>query len=73
MTEIKKAGADLPVGFCTKCKSNHCTNPLLHKGSWKLVDPKNLPEAKQLAKTSPDEPKNGPAQHSERMSAKNKR
>ncbi len=64
MTDIKKAGSDLPVGFCTKCKSNHCTNPLLHKGSWKLMDPKNLPEAKQLAKNSPDEPKNGPTRHS---------
>ena len=57
MTEVKKAGADLPVGFCTKCKSNHCTNPLMHRGSWKLIDPKNLPEARQLAKSSPGEPK----------------
>jgi hypothetical protein len=58
MTEVKKAGADLPVGFCTKCKSNHCTSPLLHKGSWKLIDPKNLPEAKALAKASAEETKN---------------
>ncbi len=60
MTEVKKAGADLPVGFCTKCKSNHCTSPLLHRGAWKLVDPKNLPEARQLAKQTHEESKTVP-------------
>jgi hypothetical protein len=63
MTDVKKAGSDLPVGFCTKCKSNHCTNPLLHRGSWKLVDPKSLPEAKALAKSNLEE-KNGTSHHS---------